>query len=203
MTVEFYILRAVSEGITKIGVTSDLNTRVSTISNLEKAKYCLVFKSERIDEYDGRALEKTVSKHFSHDIVKGKEWFKTHPLDIIRFVIPLLGFDRSTKKPFNIPEYIKYPAWIEKNSKYNTLKEKRTDGVRIDSRYTAYVQFVYNHGFRTVAFCNIGDAARFARKNKHAIKMVSYVTEILYGQTKQQWTLEKSSEYPLSDWALL
>lgn len=184
---QIYVIRSQDEQTTKIGRTRYLNCRLDSLIASEKQKYYLVYNSEDLPEQEAKEIELKIIEKFKEDVIKGKEWFSTHPLKIIKYITSLIGYAKSSDLS-GIQYNRNYPAWTESLSKFNKCEYVQDNGVGIKSRaFTAHVRILYKGKRWAFGFANIGDANNFACRYKYNIEAVEITPKLLYGLTYKEW----------------
>lgn len=181
-----YVLRSDCETITKFGCSSAVQSRVESISVSERKKYHLVYYSDRMEEQEAYELERKINHRFKEDVIKGKEWLSTHPLEVIKFIISEMGVPKKVRE-IPMDTLAEYPVWLCDSKAYASAYHEQDNLVRIGAGHIAYVRFLYNCQFVVLGFCNIGDANKFARENKHNVKVTPIITKLLYDTNYYEW----------------
>lgn len=191
-TEQIYVLRSADKTITKIGRSTNVDTRTDTICIAERKKYYLVYQSQPLLRADAQILENEIIKQFNNDCIKGKEWLSTHPLTVIKFIVEKIG--RQKKDDIYLSDLAKHEVYLVKNSVYNNITYTHLNGVRIGVNYYAYVRTIYNGQFITLGFSNINDAYEFVRLNKHLQNVVDKITDLLFDKPYNEWVIDNQSK---------
>ena len=198
-----YVMRSEDEKCTKIGRSYNPNSRCESIILTEKKKYYLLYESKVLSREEAIELEIKIVENFKDFRIKGKEWLSVHPLEVIRYIISLIGIPKEEEnKVFHEHSY-KFDAWLDTNTSFKNASDF-DDYIRIGkSSYIAYVKLLHNSKFITVGFANIGDAKKFVRRNRHKIEAVNKAVELLYGISHEQWKKEQYQLNYLAEWRLI
>lgn len=165
--------------VVKVGTSSDVKTRFTSLRTTNGEKFKMLFKSEEIDEVLAKAIERETTSKFKDFVIQGNEWYgNIKPIIIIEFLINEKGL-----KPYQIKRVeTEFPSWQEDlskyrlysvGSKYPLIREKVNKGF-----YS--VQFLSGDYIECRSFCNYGDAKKFYFDNKHSIEIAETIIQDLY-----------------------
>lgn len=165
--------------VVKVGTSSDVKTRLTSLRTANGEKFKMLFKSEEIDEVLAKAIERETTSKFKDFVIQGNEWYgDIKPIIIIEFLINEKGL-----KPYRIENIeTEFPSWQEDlskyrlysvGSKYPLIREKVNKGF-----YS--VQFLNEDYIECRGFCNYGDAKKFYFDNKHIVEIAETIIQDLY-----------------------
>lgn len=200
---QIYVLRSEDEKCTKIGISWNVGWRVDTICTAERKRYYLVFNSQPFEDKYALEVERKVKEHFKEDRIRGQEWLSAHPLDVIKFIVDIIGTPPKIKDISFDDFNCKYDVWLATNSDYKNISYVQYNKVKVNKNYIAYVRFLYNAQFITLGFSNIGDANKFAQKYRHNIHVTPVITKLLFGKTYNEWYYDTIADYPNCKWLFI
>jgi len=200
---QIYVLRAEDESCTKIGRSHNPNQRCESIILTEKKKYYLLYESKLLNNVEASKIEIQIIEKFKDFRIKGKEWLNAHPLEVIRFVISIVGIAKEEENKVLCEHSYKFDTWLDTNTFFKNAS-KFDDYIRIGkSSYIAYIKLLHNSKFITIGFANIGDAKRFVTHNKHKIEAVNKAVELLYNISYEEWKNKQLNLKYKSEWRLI
>ena len=200
---QIYVMRSEDETCTKIGRSYSPNNRCESIILTEKKKYYLLYESKTLDSVEASRIEMLIIDKFKDFRIKGKEWLNAHPLEVIRFIISIIGIAKEEENRVLCEYNYKFDTWLDTNTSFKNASYF-DNHIRIGkSSYIAYVKLLHNSKFITIGFANIGDAKRFVRHNKHKIEALSKAVELLYNISHEQWKKEQFNLNYLAEWRLI
>ena len=199
---QIYVLRSEDENCTKIGRSHNPKSRCESIILTEHKKYYLLYESIIMTSNEASKIELQIINRFKDYTIKGKEWLNIHPLEVIRFINTIVKIpNEKTNSVFDWTQY-KFDKWIDNNSSFK-LGDIFNEHINLGKSYIAYVRLLHNCQFITVGFANIGDAKRFARKNKHKIEVTKVATNLIYNIDFEQWKNNQLQLKHLAEWRLI
>lgn len=191
--VRMYVLRSECNTITKFGVSSDLKARLGVIKVAEKKNFYALYVSHSIDKKIGEHIEKLLTERYKEDLIRGKEWVSTPPLEIINFIIDIIGLKDKYELNFSITN--QYPTWIASNANYKTARIDRGSCIKENSRGECFLRVVNNMRYITLGFCNSGDAFKTASNCLPLIRSTPIITDYLHNRKYIEWVNDSLEEF--------
>lgn len=175
-----YVCISECREIVKVGSTSNLKDRVSGLCTQEKKNFSLIFYSVFMDKNTALTVERAVTSKFKNYLIKGKEWYKINPLEIILYLTKELSIRNGTVKPEP-----KYECWESNLGAYKTTPKLEGTNIRFMVKEgLSYVRVLSDGYFKHYCFSNTGDARRFYTRYSYASDAAENLIENIYGENK-------------------
>lgn len=174
-----YVCLSECKKVVKVGISYNVNTRVTGLKTSEGTPFKVVFCSKEVLLDRALEIEKEVTAKFKENLIKGKEWYDIKPIHIIEFLINELNVE-----PYEMGEIkTQFPHWRETMNEHKAYKDIIEFPHIKEKQQKGYYSIAYmdKDEYKYIGFCNYGDAKKFFYDNKIFVLMADNIVEDLYG----------------------